>query len=62
VLGDAARFVAPGDVDDLAGALASLLDDSAERERLVDAGRVRSQQYSWDACAQGVVNLYRRLC
>jgi len=62
VLGDGARFVALGDVDGLADALDSLLDDVDERERLVAAGRAQAARYSWDACAQGIVNLYRRLC
>jgi len=62
VLGDGASFVSPGAVDELTAALGSLLDESEERERLIDAGRKRAQRYSWDACALGVVNLYRSLC
>jgi glycosyltransferase involved in cell wall biosynthesis len=62
VLGDGARLVAPGDIDDLSTALDSLLDDADERERLIGAGRARADKYSWDACAQGIVNLYQRLC
>jgi alpha-1,3-rhamnosyl/mannosyltransferase len=62
VLGDGARFVDPGDVHELAAAMSSVLHDSAERERLVSSGRARAAVYSWDSCAAGIVNLYRRLC
>jgi glycosyltransferase involved in cell wall biosynthesis len=62
VLGDGARLVTPGDAGDLAAAIQLVLDDETERKRLVEAGRARVEHYSWDACAEGVVNLYRRLC
>ena len=62
VLGDGARFVDPGNVHDLAAALQSVLHDSDERERLVRSGRAQAAQYSWDSCAAGIVNVYRRLC
>ncbi len=62
VLGDAARLVEPGDAGALASALHDVLDDEAERERLMKAGRERAGGYSWDACAAGVVALYRDLC
>jgi glycosyltransferase involved in cell wall biosynthesis len=62
VLADGARFVAPGNAAELAEALHSVLDDAGERDRLVNAGRARARHFSWDACADGVVNLYRRLC
>ncbi len=62
VLGDAATFVEPGDRDALASALAGLLADPAARDALIAKGRSRVAQYSWDACAEGVVQLYQRLC
>jgi len=62
VLADGARYVEPGDAQDLADALHAVLDDAGARERLVTAGRARARHFSWDACAEGVVNLYRRLC
>jgi glycosyltransferase involved in cell wall biosynthesis len=62
VLGDGARLVDPGDAGALASALHSVLDDEAERDRLIPAGRDRASRYSWDACAAGVVALYRDLC
>jgi len=62
VLGDAARLVEPGDRDGLASALSDLLHDGDERDALVRKGRERAAGYSWDACADGVVELYHRLC
>jgi glycosyltransferase involved in cell wall biosynthesis len=62
VLGDAAAYVEPGDADGLAGAIATLLTDAAPRAALIDRGRTQAAQYSWDACAAGVVHLYEHLC
>jgi glycosyltransferase involved in cell wall biosynthesis len=62
VVGDGARLVSSGDADELSAALDSLIDDSAERASVIGAGRARASRYSWDACAEGIVNLYRRLC
>jgi len=58
VLGDGALWVEPGDVDALAGALASCLEDDALRDRLVAVGRERSGDYSWERCAAGLASLY----
>ena len=62
VLGDAARFVDPGDSSSLAAALRGLLSSSDARHALIAKGRRQAATYSWDACADGVVELYHRLC
>jgi alpha-1,3-rhamnosyl/mannosyltransferase len=59
VLGDAARLVPPGDADALADALSGLLDDPGQRLDLSRRGRQRAALYSWQACADGIVSLYR---
>ncbi len=59
VLGDAARLVPPGDADALADALSGLLDDPGQRLDLSRRGRQRAAGYTWDACADGIVSLYR---
>jgi glycosyltransferase involved in cell wall biosynthesis len=41
LVGDAALLIPPGDAGALAAALASLLDDTAARNRLAEAGRRR---------------------
>jgi glycosyltransferase involved in cell wall biosynthesis len=60
VLGGAARLVPPGDVSAMAVALAAVLSDDAERRRLVEAGARQVKAYSWERCAEGLVELYRR--
>jgi glycosyltransferase involved in cell wall biosynthesis len=60
VLGGAARLVPPGDVGAMAAALAAVLSDDAERRRLVEAGARQVKAYSWERCAEGLVELYRR--
>jgi glycosyltransferase involved in cell wall biosynthesis len=62
VLGDAAAFVEPGDVEELASTLADVLGDASRRASLIERGRMQAAQYSWDACAAGVVHLYEHLC
>lgn len=59
VVGDAARLVPPGDVDALAEALAAVVDDDALAADLAARGRAHAATFSWDACAAGLVELYR---
>lgn len=58
----AARLVPPGDVGALAAALAALVDDRAERERLAQAaaGAVAGD-LGWDAIAARTLELYAAL-
>ena len=51
VAGDAAILVDPTDVDALAGAMASLLDDSVLADRLRNAGLERARGFTWARCA-----------
>ena len=59
VLGDAAWLVAVGDEEALANALENLIVDIAARQELARKGRQRAALYSWEACAAGLVTLYR---
>ena len=59
VLGDAASFVPPKDVDALAAALAAVLDDDDIAVALEEKGRRHAATFTWDACADGLVELYR---
>jgi glycosyltransferase involved in cell wall biosynthesis len=51
-LGDAALFVPAGDVEAIAGALLRLERDPALRSRLVEAGRARLEELSWEQAAR----------
>lgn len=61
VVGDAADLVPLGDEDALAEALLRALGDEAHRAELVRRGHERAARYSWDACATGLADLYRRI-
>ena len=60
VLGDAARFADPADVDDLASAIAAALEPATAHD-LVARGRERAARYRWDVAANEMVALYERL-
>jgi glycosyltransferase involved in cell wall biosynthesis len=59
VVGDGAWLVEPGDTDALSDRLAVALTGGPEVEALVARGRERAAGFSWDACAAGLVDLYR---
>jgi glycosyltransferase involved in cell wall biosynthesis len=59
VAGDAAVFVAAGDVDAWAGALAGLLADEHRRSQLGDAGRRRAEGFSWTKMIHRTRAVYR---
>ncbi len=61
VLGDAARFFAPGDPDDLAAALAAVLDGAPAAAELRRRGPPRAARFTWRACAGATAAVYRRL-
>lgn len=60
VAGDAATLVPPDDVEALAAALRDAITDTAVRERLVAAGDAQWRRFSWERCADEMVQLYRR--
>jgi glycosyltransferase involved in cell wall biosynthesis len=61
VLGDAALLPDPDDVDALAGAIATVLDDRDARSALIARGVERAQRYRWDRATPDFVALYQRL-
>jgi len=61
VAGDAARLVDPQSIDALSQALAEVLGDDDETERLRQASRARAQRFSWQRTAREMLTLYTSL-
>ena len=59
VAGDAAVLVDPADETALGDALARLLTDRVERDRLIAAGKLRAEQFTWRATARATAAAYR---
>lgn len=61
VFGDAALTVNPLDVDGLAKAIVTALDDIDLRARLVEKGFQRAARYSWDSAARTIIGVYQNV-
>jgi glycosyltransferase involved in cell wall biosynthesis len=59
VVGDAALLVAPGDIQALAGALDMLVRGDVRLDDRRVLGRHIASRYTWEACAEGHVAVYR---
>jgi glycosyltransferase involved in cell wall biosynthesis len=60
VAGDAAELFDPLDLDAMARAMASVLEDPSRRAELVRRGRERVRQFTWERCAEDVLTTYER--
>jgi glycosyltransferase involved in cell wall biosynthesis len=61
VLGEAAAYFDPADVESIRDALEQLLPDRERQARLAGLGRERVSRFSWDRMAQEIGTLYRLL-
>ena len=61
VCGDAARYVDTTDPEAFPAALEAALADEDAREAGVRAGRARAERFTWRACADAHVELYREV-
>jgi glycosyltransferase involved in cell wall biosynthesis len=59
--GDAALYIDPNSVDELAGAMKNVAADDELRERMVRAGLAQAQKFTPSACAKAVMDVYRGL-
>lgn len=59
VAGQAAALVDPFDVEAMAARLKQLDGDSGERQTLIERGRSRAAQYTWQRCAEQTLLAYR---
>jgi glycosyltransferase involved in cell wall biosynthesis len=60
VAGDAALLFDPYDEHDIAAALVRLLENDEARSRLVDLGRERARQFTWERTARLTLESYAR--
>ncbi len=60
VAGDAAILVDPPDAHAIADAVNLIWTDGAEAARLREAGLARAAKFTWDACAEATLSVYRR--
>lgn len=61
VAGDAALFVEPNDVVDLAEAILRVVSDSHLRNELIQKGHDRAKRYSWENTARETLKAYKLL-
>jgi alpha-1,3-rhamnosyl/mannosyltransferase len=59
VAGDAALLIDPHNVDELAGAIDRVVDDSALRNDLIRKGTERASQFSWKRTAKETLAVFR---
>lgn len=58
IAGDAAQFVDPLSVDDIAGGVAAVWSDGARRAELVRRGLERARAFTWERAARATVAVY----
>lgn len=61
VAGEAAITIDPYNVEALAHALKQIIDDSALRDRMINAGLARAQQFTWEKSATELMQVYNNL-
>jgi glycosyltransferase involved in cell wall biosynthesis len=61
VVGDAGVLVSPFDVDGLADAIGELIADPDRREHLGQLGQARSREFSWNASARRLLDVFHGL-
>ena len=59
VVGDAAALFEPTSIDDMQHTLEAVLDAPSHAAQLVDRGRRRAGQFSWQRCAEATATIYR---
>lgn len=61
VAGGAACLVDPNDAEAIAQGMIKLVEDPAYAKELIEKGRTRAQQMTWQHCARRTVELYREV-
>lgn len=60
VLGDAAVYFNPLDVDDIAAKIASVISNEARRSKMIAAGKRQAAKYSWERMARQTLEVYNQ--
>jgi glycosyltransferase involved in cell wall biosynthesis len=58
ILGDAARFFAPYDIEEMVAVMEDLLENKDKREALIEKGFKRITRYSWEEMARTIHAIY----
>jgi len=61
VLGNAAHYFNPLDVDDMAAKISEVLDDAALRKQLITRGHEQIKKYSWQRMAEQTLAVYKQV-
>ena len=61
VCGDAALLVDPNDAEAIAHGLTRLIEDERLREDLIERGKRRAAEFTWEACARRTWDVYQTL-
>ena len=61
VLGSAAAWAEPDQLEDWSDQLSALLADQTRQQNLVKAGHSHIKQYSWEKAAQQTLNIYQKV-
>lgn len=61
ILGEAAMYFDPENKDEMIGVIEKILNDPAERERLIILGREQVKKYSWWECALATSKIHQRI-
>jgi alpha-1,3-rhamnosyl/mannosyltransferase len=61
IAGDAAAYVDPGSVSEMAAQLVRLLESPEERSKLAKLGRARAERYRWERCAKESLTFFREV-
>ncbi len=61
VAGDAGLLVNPHEADEIADAMQQIANDESVRKKLSSDGAARAKQFSWDKCADSMLDIYRTM-
>lgn len=62
VAGESAVYFSPDDVDELCGALRNIIANETLRNGLIESGRERAKQFTWEAAARKMLGVFDQAC